>query len=103
MITLIDYLAITAELDKQCNDLAARKNHDYSGKEDFFKCFAVCEQMGIADTQTGIMVRLCDKVSRLATLMKSEAEVDEPIDDTIRDAINYLKILYAYREFGGSD
>jgi hypothetical protein len=103
MITVTDYLAAATALDKECNDLVVRKNHDYAGNGDFFKCFAVCQQMGIADTEIGIMVRLSDKFSRLANLLKSSAEVDESVADTIRDAINYLKILYAYREFGGSD
>lgn len=44
------------------------------------------------------MVRISDKISRLATLLDvREAQVkDESVADTIRDAINYLAILLAY-------
>ena len=85
----------------QCLDTAQRKNADYAKEADPFNNFRLVEAMGVCDVQTGIMVRLSDKFSRMGNLLKDGAvnEVkDESVDDTIRDAINYLAILLAYRE-----
>lgn len=84
-----------------CLETAKRKNADYAKEADPFNNFRLVEAMGVCDVQTGIMVRLSDKFSRMGNLLKEGAVAqvkDEAVDDTIRDSINYLAILLAYRE-----
>lgn len=85
------------EVFARCTETLKAKNHDYSKGVDF-KNFELVEYLGIADTQSGILTRMCDKVARLATLSKNEPKVaGEAFDDTAEDLINYLVILMAYR------
>lgn len=75
-----------------------KKNHDYAG-DDFFKNFKMTESLGIVGTEQWFLVRMCDKLSRLATLIgeKREAKVsDESVEDTLLDLANYSWLLYAY-------
>ena len=80
------------------------KNHDYSGGEDGsdpFLNFKFVEHMGMGtSTEQGFMVRLADKMRRLAGFVKTgKFEVsDESFEDTVMDSINYLCLLAAYRE-----
>lgn len=80
-----------------CLETAKKKNADYSGGKDPFANFVMCEKLNITSTEKGILTRLCDKLSRINTLLEQEAQVkDESIFDTIEDSINYLAILHAY-------
>lgn len=66
-----------------CSDLTAlyeRKNHDYG--DSFGKGFA---EYGM----TMPCIRLEDKLNRLKSLLKSSAQVDESIDDTLMELANY--------------
>ena len=83
---------------KKCVGVAERKNADYSGNnENAFRNFTYVEQMGVASTEAGILVRLSDKFSRMSNLLKADPKVvEEKLEDTIEDAINYLAILHAY-------
>lgn len=83
---------------KRCVETAEKKNADYSGHADnAFRNFTYVELMGIASAEAGIMVRLSDKFSRMSNLLKSDPKVvEEKLEDTIEDAINYLAILHAY-------
>lgn len=68
---------------KICSDLTAlyeRKNHDYG--DSFGKGF---KEYGM----TMPCIRLEDKLNRLKSLLKSDAQVDESIDDTLMDLANY--------------
>ena len=80
---------------KECLDKMKKKNHDYAGESDALKNFKLVDYLGIASTPQGILVRLCDKFSRIANIYQGGAQVDESVDDTIKDAINYLVILKA--------
>lgn len=77
-----------------------KKNQDYSGDEDPFKNFRLCEAAGIVSVEEGILVRMFDKMGRVANLVKQmqTPRVDESIEDTLMDLINYAAILIAYRE-----
>lgn len=94
-------LTMHKELCDEARALSERKNHDYSGGKDDthpFLNFTRCEAMGICRTESGIMVRLTDKMSRLSTFITTgEFKVkDEALKDTVLDIINYVVILYTY-------
>lgn len=67
------------------------KSHDYATDKDAISNFRVCEQTGICSAETGVLIRMNDKMGRLAQLItKGEAEVlDERIIDTVKDLLNY--------------
>jgi hypothetical protein len=80
--------------------IAERKNADYSNERDPFQNFRVCESLGIP-AEVGILVRMSDKMSRIANLIKPGriAQVkDESVLDTLSDLANYAMILRAYIE-----
>jgi len=68
-------------------EILEKKNHDYGDKN--LTVFGLY----------GVAVRLCDKVMRLANLSLKEAEVDESIEDTLKDIAGYaILALKLYRE-----
>ena len=75
---------------KQCVELYSNKNHDYGNSFD-----KGMDNIGIA---YGIG-RIYDKMNRLITLTKKEAQIkDESIDDTLRDLACYSMMMLAYRK-----
>lgn len=81
-------------------DLMQKKNHDYAGNKgtEPFANFTRAEALGITTTEKAMLVRMLDKMSRLASFMeagKFKVE-DEKLKDTILDMINYSILLYAY-------
>ncbi len=86
----IDNLSQTFD---DCLAIAEKKNKDYAGNGDPFKNFNNSLLVGV-DPARAILVRITDKISRIGNLLDKPGEVtDENIDDSIRDAINYLAIL----------
>ncbi len=74
-----------------------KKNDDYANSDNPFKNFESASVVGIG-VERAILLRILDKLSRIGNLIdKPPAVVDETMDDTIVDAINYLAILKAYR------
>jgi hypothetical protein len=99
----IPYKESTLEEDcskifRSCVELISRKNSDYSGGEKFGS-FALSSEISGVTIEEGILVRIGDKLSRLKSLLKSgnQQVKEESIEDTIKDAINYLAILHAFR------
>ena len=82
----------------ECLAITERKNHDYTqGGDNAFKNFELVEYLGVSETAEAIFMRMSDKFSRIATLLKRDGLVtDEKMEDTIKDLINYLAILRAY-------
>lgn len=80
-------------LCQKAQGLMARKNKDYAGHTtaDPFANFRLSEASGLCSTEAGILVRLSDKLSRLASFLKrGELQVkDESVEDTLLDIINY--------------
>ena len=75
---------------KQCVELYSRKNHDYGNSFD-----KGMDNIGMA---YGVG-RIYDKMNRLVTLTKEEAQVkDESVDDTLRDLACYSMMMLAYRK-----
>ena len=90
-------------LHKELNDLGVEimraKNHDYAGDdgETPFANFEACEKLGICSTETGMLVRMCDKFMRLINLVKCGklAVKGESRTDTVVDHRNYLLLFEA--------
>lgn len=81
----------------QCLALAEAKNARYARTADPFKNLSRGGSFGIA-------VRMDDKVSRLLTLTEPGCNIsglDESIEDTCRDLINYAALLLALRAYQG--
>lgn len=97
-----DYLKLHESLCKEALELSTRKNHDYAGKggEQPFANFERCEAMGICTTGQGFLVRMTDKLSRLASFEQAgEFKVkDESVKDTVLDIINYAALYYAQKQ-----
>ena len=80
-------------------ETARRKNEDYANGEDPFQNFRLSEYMGFCDTARGILVRLSDKLQRVANLLeKPNSVLDEKLVDTCLDGANYFLLLRAYLE-----
>lgn len=81
-----------------CDDarsIMRAKNADYSGASgDPFANFRGSTALGI-DPVLGILLRCQDKFQRIrAFAAKGELQVkDEPVDDAIRDVVNYMVLL----------
>lgn len=90
-----ELLEFVEETYTQCLRLIEKKNSDYAENEDALKNFKLAESLGVS-TQKGILIRMTDKLTRIAHLIEREAHVeDESLEDTIHDLINYTALLKA--------
>ena len=86
---------ISEKLDKLEKTLIA-KNSDYS-KSGWFENFELVEKLWITTAEKWILVRICDKISRISNLINQENQVkDETIQDTLEDLANYSILLSIY-------
>lgn len=79
--------------------LMKKKNADYAGSgSDPFANFRRAEALGVCSTEQAFLVRMTDKMSRLASFAsRGELSVeDETVYDTLEDLINYSVLLAAY-------
>ena len=76
----MDKATMHADICKNLNDLYQRKNHDYG--DSFGKSY---QEYGMVMA----CIRLEDKLNRLKSLCKQEAQVDESVEDTLMDLANY--------------
>lgn len=84
---------------KECLAIARAKNADYADYNNPFKNFELSAQVANLPVEKGIMIRIMDKMTRISNLLEREGVVkDEKIEDTIKDAINYLNIMLTYLE-----
>lgn len=94
-----DLLNLHKEMCDNARELMARKNADYAGlagEHTVFGNLGLCESMGVCPTETGIIIRMGDKLSRLANLLTKPAQVkDESIEDTLQDLLNYSVLIAA--------
>lgn len=80
--------------------IVKKKNEDYACPEtDAFKNFRSAAVVGV-DPKRAILVRVLDKLSRVANLLdKQTLHVEnESVTDTLLDLVNYTAILKAYIE-----
>ena len=92
-----DVIKLHHDLCATAQSLMRQKQADYTnGTDDPFRNFALGPSMGVGTVPSGIFIRFLDKVSRLATFIhKGKFEVNESLQDTIVDGINYLVLLHA--------
>ena len=84
---------------KKAKFLCDNKNIDYAQTQEPFSNFEMVESLKICDTPTGILVRISDKIARIANLLKRNGKMaikDEKLEDTMLDLINYSIILLSY-------
>lgn len=92
-----EFTEAVQEVFKRASLLLQKKNSDYSGQDDPFKNFRLCETMGLISVERGLLVRMFDKMGRISTLIKNNShQVQESIEDTLIDLINYSAILITY-------
>ena len=85
------------EVIKKARKLLIDKNHDYAGGGDVFANFTRVESLGITSTEKGMLVRMSDKLSRLSSFCEQgNFQVNESLEDTCVDIINYAFLLLAY-------
>jgi len=95
-----DFLAQHQRLCDEARALSRAKGHDYSGTADTLKNLKLAGAAGLCTPEQGVVVRLLDKLSRLAELDRPENQAsvaDESIQDTILDIINYACLHEALR------
>ena len=97
------FLTIHKDICGKARKLSEAKGHDYSGTADTLKNLKLAGAAGLCTPEQGVVVRLLDKLSRLAELDKPGAEArvaDERIRDTVLDIINYACLHEALRMEG---
>lgn len=78
-------------------DISRAKNQDYAQDDDPFQNFRMSEFMGVSIPRA-ILVRVTDKLVRVANLLDKDPVVaNESVEDTIKDALNYLAFILIYR------
>lgn len=101
MITLSPdrYLQRFFEITGEMNELTSKKNADYSGDINAFQNFLLADVLGITTVERGILVRMTDKLQRIANLVDKDPQVkSEAIADTLTDLAVYSIILRIYLE-----
>jgi hypothetical protein len=81
-------------------EIVRKKNVDYACPEtDAFKNFRSASIVGV-DPKRAILVRILDKLSRVANLLDKQTQhvENESVTDTLLDLVNYTAILKAYIE-----
>lgn len=94
-----DYIGYVKSLQAEEFAITQAKNADYSGDTYAFQNFDMVEKLGICSAETGILVRMTDKLARIITLIDSKdggKVKDEKITDTLTDLANYARILNIY-------
>ena len=91
-----EYLKETEDNMKKGLGIMKAKSADYAGDINPFKNFDSVETICNISSENGILVRMCDKMTRIGNLINKDAKVkDESIEDTLLDLANYSYILLA--------
>ena len=93
-----EFLEDFERLQKKSLEKVKAKNRDYAGGDDPFANFRLIEDLGVAKTELAIFTRMLDKVSRIASFLKSgELKVkDEKVEDTLADLADYCTIMIIF-------
>ena len=84
------------EMHERLRKTLQAKGEDYAGGKAFHN-FEVTAQITGMTREMGVLVRICDKVSRIGMLLRKDrpAVKDESLLDTIEDLVGYATILRA--------
>jgi len=96
-----EYLALAESELLGVLEILRKKNADYSGgSEDALANFKLCQTAGLAEAETGILIRMMDKIQRVKSFVsKGSLQVeDETAKDAARDLIGYSICLLALLE-----
>lgn len=95
-----EYLKFHKDMCEKAYRITKKKNTDYAGGGDnALKNFMAVEYLGICESERGILVRLTDKLSRLAHIIdRPPVVVEESLEDTCLDMVNYAILLLAQRK-----
>lgn len=79
-------------------ELMKKKNHDYAYGDDPYANFKKTEYFNLASTESGIVIRILDKISRISTFINSGTlkTDNESFTDAVVDVINYMVLLHSY-------
>ena len=96
----IELLKFHEEFCARARGIMANKNHDYAGQsgDTPFANFQAAELLRITTTERGFMIRMLDKMMRLATFADAGklAVSNEGAQDACMDIVNYAILLAAY-------
>jgi len=98
-MTKDEYMEFHRECCERMQTICKAKNSDYTGLDPSpFANFIRVEDMGVASTEAGFMVRMLDKYCRINSFVqKGILDVkDESIEDTLLDLANYSILLMGY-------
>lgn len=96
-----EYLTRFAEITHEMLRLTSSKNSDYAGEKNAFANFEGIQSLtsGRISIGDGIVVRMTDKLSRIANLISRGSQVkSETIFDTLTDLAVYSIILRIHLE-----
>ena len=105
-MTQKQYLEAFARLQNQKYEITKAKNSDYANGGDAFANFSLIETLtnGKISTAEGMLVRMTDKMQRVANLLYKEADVaDEKLQDSLLDLSNYADIMNVYLSTASDD
>jgi hypothetical protein len=98
-MTKPEFLQNAKQTFQECLAILNKKSADYATSQDPFKNFRMFESVPGFSVEQGIIYRIGDKLSRIATLLNGTPEVkDESVSDTLSDLINYTAILKIWLE-----
>ena len=95
-MTRDELFALHQEICRRALVIMQHKSADYATGSDPFANFKRGEILGFTSAETGLMLRVVDKISRISTfLQKGELKVgNETVEDSIIDVINYMVLLH---------
>ena len=87
-----------AMLSKKAFDIMVKKNNADAHGDDPFANFRKGEIFNLCSTEAGILLRITDKMSRLATFVNDGklAVENESHEDAVLDIMNYCILFSAY-------
>jgi hypothetical protein len=99
-MTTSELLEYHEKFCEEARQIMRAKNHDYTGAsgQTPFGNFQAPEQLGLCSTETGIVMRMMDKIKRLVTFCTAGAlrVHNEGPRDACLDIVNYAILLSAY-------
>lgn len=100
-MTKNEYLQLVKSELALIESIIQKKNSDYtSGSDNPFANFELAEYLDIATAETGLLIRICDKIQRVKSFLKTGSlqVKSESYKDSLRDIIGYCLLLQGIME-----